>query len=76
MYNAMTTGNIWHNRLLWKLILPLKIKIFLWHLNKGVTLTKDNLVRRNWTGTTTCVFCASEETIHHLFFECHYAKFL
>jgi hypothetical protein len=28
MYNAMTTGSIWSNRLLWKLKLPLKIKIF------------------------------------------------
>ena len=76
MYNAMTTGSIWSNRLLWKLKLPLKIKIFLWYLNKGVTLTKDNLVRRNWTGSTSCAFCNREETIQHLFFECHYAKFL
>jgi hypothetical protein len=29
IYNAMTTGSIWSNRLLWKLKLPLKIKIFL-----------------------------------------------
>jgi hypothetical protein len=43
MYNAMITGNIWDNRILWKLKLPLKIKIFLWYLNKGVILTKDNL---------------------------------
>ena len=27
---------------LWKLKVPLKIKIFLWYLIKGVTLTKDN----------------------------------
>ncbi|MFB5604543.1 MAG: hypothetical protein ACE5RK_09090, partial [Candidatus Nitrosomaritimum aestuariumsis] len=76
MYNAMTTGSIWSNRLLWKLKLPLKIKIFLWYLNKCVTLIKDNLVRRNWTGSTSCAFCNREETIQHLFFECHYAKFL
>jgi hypothetical protein len=31
----------------WKLKLPLKKKIFLWHLKKGVILTKDNLVKRN-----------------------------
>jgi hypothetical protein len=28
MYHAMTIENIWDNRLLWKLKLPLKIKIF------------------------------------------------
>ena len=27
----------------WKIKVPLKIKIFLWFLKKGVTLTKDNL---------------------------------
>jgi hypothetical protein len=47
MYHGMFIGNIWDNRLLWKLKLPLKIKIFLWYLNKGVTLIKDNLVGRN-----------------------------
>jgi hypothetical protein len=74
MYNALT--NVWENRLIWKLKLQLKIKIFLWYLNKGVTLTKDNLVRRNWTGNTKCVFCTCVETIQHLFFDCHFASFL
>jgi hypothetical protein len=76
MYNALMTGNVWENRLIWMFKLPLKIKIFLWYLNKGVTLTKDNLVRRNWTGNTKCVFCTCEETIQHLFFYCHFASFL
>ena len=30
------------NKLLWKLKLPLKIKLFIWFLIKGVILTKDN----------------------------------
>jgi hypothetical protein len=71
MYHGMFIGNIWDNRLLWKLKLPLKIKIFLWYLNKGVTLIKDNLVRRNWIGSTKCVFCDRDETIQYLFFNCH-----
>jgi hypothetical protein len=45
IYSTLITGNIWHNKFLWKLKLPLKIKILLWYLNKGVTLTKDNLAR-------------------------------
>jgi len=36
------------NKKIWKLKIPLKIKIFLWYLKWGVILTKDNLARRNW----------------------------
>ena len=35
------------HKLIWKLKIPLKIKIFFWYLQKGVILTKDNLVRKN-----------------------------
>jgi hypothetical protein len=41
-----------------------------------VSLTKDNLVCQNWTGNTKSAFCVCEENIQHLFFDCHYAKFL
>ena len=52
---------------LWKLKIPLKIKIFLWYLKKrGVTLTKDNLAKRNWQGSIKCSLCSSVETIQHL----------
>jgi hypothetical protein len=47
----------------------------LWYLQKGVTLTKDNLARRNWNGDTNCCFYYSPKTIQH-FFCCIYAKFL
>jgi hypothetical protein len=43
--------------LIWKLRIPLKIKIFLWYLNKGVILTKDNLAKRRWKGSLLCSFC-------------------
>jgi hypothetical protein len=56
--------------------MPLKIKIFMWYLLKGVVLTKDNLSRRNWYGSLKCCFCMRNETIQYLFVECHYAKFL
>jgi hypothetical protein len=46
MYNLMmtTTPRVHHNWL-WKLKLPLKIKIFLWYLGRGVILTEDNLLK-------------------------------
>ncbi|WVZ85024.1 hypothetical protein U9M48_031988, partial [Paspalum notatum var. saurae] len=64
------------NKFLWKLKLPLKIKIFVWFLFKGVILTKDNLLKRHWTGDGRCCFCDTNETIQHLFFDCHIAKFV
>jgi hypothetical protein len=60
-------------RSLWKLKAPLKFKIFLWYLRRGVVLTKGNLAKRNWHGSKTCCFCHKDETIRHLFFECHFA---
>jgi hypothetical protein len=48
---------------LWKMKIPLKIKIFLWCLGKGVTATKDNLSTRKWEGSNKCSFCNNDETI-------------
>jgi hypothetical protein len=42
----------------------------------GVTLTKDNLVKRNWHGSEKCCFCNNNETLEHLFFDCALAKFV
>ena len=53
--------------------MPLKIKIFLWFLKNRVVLTKDNLAKRNWNGSKAC---STPETIQHLIFYCHYARFL
>ena len=54
--------------------IPLKLKVFTWYLRRGVILIKDNLVKRNWHGSTKCMFCPHEETIKHLFFECSFAR--
>jgi hypothetical protein len=49
MYNALILPNVpidkISNEKLWKLKLPLRIKIFGWYLRKGVVLTKDNLAK-------------------------------
>jgi hypothetical protein len=34
-----------HDIYLWKIKIPLKIKVFLWLLYREVILTKDNLVK-------------------------------
>jgi hypothetical protein len=61
---------------IWKIKVPLKIRIFMWFLHKGVILTKDNLIKRNWHGCTKCCFCDQEETIQHLFISCPFARIL
>jgi hypothetical protein len=59
---------------IWKMKVPLKIKIFMWFFHRKVILTKDNLMKRNWQGSTTCCFCDKEESIQHLLFEYPLAK--
>jgi hypothetical protein len=77
MYLALISDNrVSLDSTIWKLSIPLKIKIFLWYMKCGVVLTKDNLIRRNCRGGKQCVLCAQDEIIQHLFFECHYAKFI
>src|ERR1041384_7193740 len=62
MYRALINNtHVFYNKTLWKLKITLRIKIFLWYLIKGVVLTKDNLVKRNWQGSKTCAFCNSDE---------------
>ena len=62
------------HKFIWKLKIPLKIKNFLWYLQRGIILTKDNLARKNWTGSQKYCGCNSNETINHLFLDCHYAR--
>jgi hypothetical protein len=61
MYNALILPDVpidsISNNKLWKLKIPLRIKVFGWYLCKGVVLTKDNLAKRNWHGSKKCVFC-------------------
>ena len=77
MYEDFLNGHTVHLRKhIWKLKVPLKIKIFMWFLFNKVILTKDNLAKRNWNGCKKCVFCDSKESIDHLFFTCPFAHLL
>jgi hypothetical protein len=69
MYNALIADTrVVYSRTLWRLKIPLGIKIFMWYFNREVMLTKDNLARRNWNGNKLCSLCSQQETIHHLSF--------
>jgi hypothetical protein len=64
MYGALICDErVRCNMTLWKLQLPLKIKIFMWYIKCGVVLTKDNLVKHDWKGNKKCVFCSQPESI-------------
>jgi hypothetical protein len=76
LYNAIIQFDIPvdDNKKIWKMKIPLKTKIFGWYVRRGVIITKDNLVKRNWHGSSLCVFCHHDETIKHLFFQCCFAR--
>jgi hypothetical protein len=76
IYNALILPDapVYDNKKIWKIKIPLKNKVFAWYLHRGVILTKDNLIKRNWHGSQTCIFCSQDETIKHLFFQCNLAR--
>jgi hypothetical protein len=75
LYAELLNGNTkFLRKYLWKIKVPLKIRIFMWFLNRKEILTKDNLVKRNWTRDKKCAFCDKEETIEHLFLKCKFAR--
>jgi len=47
MYKFLVSNGIKVMQEIWQMKIPLKTKIFMWFLKKGVILTKDNLARRN-----------------------------
>jgi hypothetical protein len=58
MHADIMNGNIvFLKKYLWKIQIPLKIRIFMWFLYKKMILTEDNLAERRWTGCTKRVFC-------------------
>jgi hypothetical protein len=77
MYQAFIDTNIVsNNSYLWKIKMPLKIKVFIWLLYREAILSKDNLIKRNWHGNVRCCFCDRLETIQYLFFDCALANFI
>ena len=49
MYLDYLNGHtVFLRKYIWKMKVPLKIKIFMWFLHRKVILTKDNLRKRNW----------------------------
>jgi hypothetical protein len=69
LYLALINNGVANNmhKQLWRVKVPLKIKIFMRYMRKEVVLTKDDLAKRNWDGSKQCSFCLHDETIQHFF---------
>jgi hypothetical protein len=75
MYLDMLNDNtILLKKFIWKMKVPLEIKICMWFVSPQEILTKDNMIKRNWQGSPTRCFCDHEETVQHLFIECPFAR--
>jgi hypothetical protein len=77
MYADIMNGHtVFPRKYIWKINLPLKIKIFMWFLYKKVILTKGNIAKWKWNGCKKYVLCDSEESINQLFFTCPFARLI
>jgi hypothetical protein len=76
LYLQLRSDRIYPYRFIWKIKMPLKVKVFMWLVLKNCILTKDNLMRRGWTGNSQCHLCSSEENMSHLLFECTFVRFV
>jgi hypothetical protein len=76
MYNALIHLDIPvdNNNMIWKMKISLKTKVFGWYLRRGVILTKDNLAKRNWHRSKSCILRHQDETIKHLFFQYRFTR--
>jgi zinc-binding in reverse transcriptase len=59
---------------LWSLHVPLKIKIFIWLVQKYKILTRNNLIEKGWIGSTQCYFCVQDESVIHLCLDCPFVQ--
>ena len=60
---------------LWKLVVPEKIKIFLWRASNNILPTSENLWKRRVVQEPICQICSSNvETISHALLGCKMAK--
>jgi hypothetical protein len=65
-----------HYGVLWRIAVPLKIRIFLWQLVRKRLPSNDNIRRRRGPSSGRCALCGEMEDTNHIFFTCVLAKFL
>lgn len=65
-----------HHRVLWKLRVPMKVRVFIWLLLLDRILMQENLIIRGCQVSTTCKLCnsTSVETSGHIMWYCPFAE--
>jgi hypothetical protein len=61
---------------IWKCKLPLKIMFFLWQAFNNKLQVGQSLIKRGWKGSCNCSVCGFSESVNHILFKCHLAKFI
>ncbi|WVZ91915.1 hypothetical protein U9M48_038026 [Paspalum notatum var. saurae] len=56
MYKHLINNGLKVSQEIWRTRIPLKTKIFMWYIKRGVLLTKNNLSRRNWYGAAALIW--------------------
>jgi hypothetical protein len=74
--DMLNDNTVFLRKYIWKMKFPLKIRIFMWFVYQKEILTKDNLKKRNWQGSSRCCFCDHEETVQNLFIDCPFIKII
>ncbi|XP_020275011.1 uncharacterized protein LOC109849577 isoform X2 [Asparagus officinalis] len=58
--------------MIWKSRIPLKVKVHLWIISKKKLNTRDNLIKKGWSGDPLCL--EENETHDHIFIHCSFAR--
>ncbi|KAM0867589.1 hypothetical protein ACQ4PT_041888 [Festuca glaucescens] len=61
---------------IWRLKIPMKIRVFLWQVIQDRLPTREQILIRKGPTSGFCPLCAEVETIDHLLFLCPIAEFL
>uniref|UniRef100_A0A803LSW7 Reverse transcriptase zinc-binding domain-containing protein n=2 Tax=Chenopodium quinoa TaxID=63459 RepID=A0A803LSW7_CHEQI len=61
-------------RIVWRLQIPQKWKIFIWKLYHGGIAAKENLSNRGIALNTSCDVCGEIESMQHIFRDCEIAR--
>ena len=61
---------------IWKIAIPLKVRIFLWQLARKRLPANENIRKRKGPSTGRCALCGEVEDSDHIFFSCTLARFM
>jgi ribosomal protein L32 len=65
-------GNEWS--VVWKVLVPLQLKVFLWRLARQSLLTMDVLHHINMPQLKTCSICGEKDLWRHSLLECNMTR--